>query len=163
MMQLTGINIVAITHKYRKCYITFYKFSVTTKWNTSHTRYSGKDMNGEDILIMRGQGLERSDDILYYGNKPVCIYRSLIGKMYFARNDNGLGLERGKLTYAMAYAPRIRYSGERQQRFTDEEIEILQTKWPEYLKPDTDMLLFNDSFFEETPDVLKQIATSINI
>ena len=129
----------------------------------THTRYSGKDMNGEDILIRRGQRLERRGDILFYNDNPVCIYRSLIGKMHFAKNDDGLGLERGKLSYEIAYSPRVRYSGERQQRFSDDELETLHRDWPQYLKPDTDMLLFNDKFFEESPDVLKQIAEAVNI
>lgn len=131
----------------------------------THTRYSGKDMNGEDILIRRGQRLERRGDILYYDNKPVCIYRSLIGKMHFAKNDDGHGLERGKLSYAIAYAPRLRHSddGARQQRFSDDELEILHRDWPQYLKPNLDVLLFNDKFFEESPDVLKQIAEAVNI
>ena len=136
----------------------------------AHERYSGKDMSENEILIRRGKRLYRQGsplygDVLFYDGRPVCIWRSLIAKQHFARNDDGLGLERGKLTYAIAYAPRLRYdeSGKIQQRFTDEEVETLRRDWSKYLKPLDDVLLFNDEFFELPPDVLKQIAAAVNI
>ncbi|MBR0096609.1 MAG: hypothetical protein IJP88_05475 [Synergistaceae bacterium] len=131
----------------------------------THTRFDGKDINGREILIRRGHKLERKGELLYYDERPVCVHRSLVGKQHFAKNDDGLGLERGDLTYAIAYSPRVRHSddGERQQRFTDAELETLNTKWVEYLKPNVDMLLFNDKFFELSPDVLKEIARDVNI
>ena len=130
----------------------------------AHERYSGKDMNENEILIRRGKRLYRQGsplygDVLFYDGRPVCIWRSLIAKQHFARNDDGLGLERGKLTYAIAYAPR----GDGSSRFTDAEIETLRRDWGQYLKPLDDVLLFNDEFFELPPDVLKQIAAAVNI
>lgn len=137
----------------------------TMKEYITHTRYKGKDINGNDILIRRGQKLERKGDLLYYNNIPICIYRSLIGKQHFAYNDDNLGLERGKYTYTIAYSPRIHYSNDnvRQQRFTDEELETLYRDWKQYIRLDTDVLLFNDKFFEEDPNILKEIAKSVNI
>ena len=132
----------------------------------THTRYKGKTMNGAHILARRGDVLERKGDILYLKGEPVCIYRSLVGKQHFARNDDGFGIQRGEITYALAYAPRLRYGGPNgtiQQRFTDEELEILVRDWGKYLKPNIDMLLFNDIFFEESLDVLRQIAASVNV
>ena len=131
----------------------------------THERYDGKDLNGNSILIRRGKRLERRGDTLYYSDTPICIYRSFVGKKYFAHNNDGFGLERGKLTYAIAYSARLRYSddAESQQRFTDEEIKILRSKWAQYLKPNVDTLLFNDKFFELSPEVLKQIAADVNI
>ena len=131
----------------------------------AHERYSGKDINENEILIRRGDRLERKGDVLFYKDKPVCVHRSLVGKQHFAINADGLGMERGKLTRAIAYAPRLRYSeaGEQQQRFTDTEIETLRRDWGQYLKPLDDVLLFNDEFFELPPDVLKQIAAAVNI
>ena len=125
----------------------------------AHERYSGKDMNGNEILIRRGKRLDRLGDVLYYDDKPVCIWRSLIAKQRFANNADGLGLERGKLTHAIAYAPR----GDGAQRFTDAEQGVLRRDWGQYLKPLDDVLLFNDEFFELPPDVLKQIAAAVNI
>lgn len=131
----------------------------------THTRFDGKTLQGETVLIRRGDKLERRGDLLFYKNEPICVYRSLIGKQHFAINDDGKGLERGDLSYAIAYAHRINHdgSGDIQQRFTDSEIEILVRDWCEYLKPDCDTILFNDKFFELEPEILKQIAKSINI
>lgn len=133
----------------------------------AHTRYKGKTMHGQDVLVRRGKVLERQGDILFFNGEPICIHRSLVGKRHFARDDDGRGMERGALTYAMAYAPRECWGGTEdqpiRQRFTDAELETLTTEWPQYLKPDIDMVLFNDSFFEESPDVLRNIAASVNI
>lgn len=131
-----------------------------------HTPYSGKTMVGTPIDIKKGDILERINNVLVYKNIPVCIYRSLAGKMHFSNNTDGNGLERGALTYALAYADRFRQSSDErksQQRFTDDEIEILETKWYNYLKPNCDVLLFNDNLFEEYVDKLKEIAKSVNI
>ena len=125
----------------------------------AHERYNGKDMQGNEILIRRGKRLDRRGDVLYYDDKPVCIWRSLIAKQRFANNADGLGLERGKLTHAIAYAPR----GDGAQRFTDAEQGLLRRDWGQYLKPFDDVLLFNDEFFELPPDVLWQIAAAVNI
>ena len=124
-------------------------------------------MDSGEVLIRRKKELVREGDTLFYEGKPVCIYRSLVGKQHFAVNDDGKGLERGVITYALAYAPRLRWSEDkehpRQQRFTDAELKTLSEKWGHYLKPNIDMLLFNDVFFEESPDVLREIAASVNV
>ena len=133
----------------------------------SENRYKGKAMDGSEVLVRRKKELERKGDSLYFEGHPICIYRSLVGKQHFAVNEDGKGLERGVITYALAYAPRLRWSEDkerpRQQRFTDEELETLSEKWGNYLRPNIDMLLFNDTFFEESPDVLREIAMSVNV
>ena len=132
-----------------------------------HNRYKGKTMDGSEVLVRRKKELVREGDTLFYEGKAVCIHRSLVGKQHFAVNDDGKGLERGLITYALAYAPRPRWSEDkerpRQQRFTDAELKTLSEKWSQYLKPNIDMLLFNDAFFEENPDVLREIAASVNV
>ena len=126
-----------------------------------HTNYNGKTMLGDSIEIKFGEKLERHDNTLLYGGKPICIYRSLVGKQHFALNDDGQGLERGKLTWTLAYKPRLGESDGPQQRFSNAEIEILTTKWQHFLKPNCDFILFNDEFFEQSPEVLKEITTSL--
>lgn len=133
----------------------------------THTRYKGKNMTGAPVLIRRGKTLERKGNMLCYKDEPVCIHRSLIGKQHFAVDEDGKGMERGTLTHEIAYAPRFRTGGteERpiQQRFTDEELEILSTRWAQYIKPNCDMLLFNDEFFELPVETLREIAESVHI
>ena len=132
----------------------------------THHKFDRLTMASKHLIIDVGEVLERVGDILYYNGEPVCVHRSLVGKQHFAVHDDGQGLERGALTHQLAYAPRLRrggVTGDVQQRFTDGELETLSTQWSQYLKPDIDMVLFNDKFFEEDPSVLKQIAESVHI
>lgn len=52
--------------------------------------------------IPYGKHLEkRADGVLYYGEKKVCLARSSAAHEYFARDDDGKGLERGELSHAI--------------------------------------------------------------
>ena len=125
----------------------------------AHGRYDGLNMKGEPVLIRYKDKLERKKEILFHKDKPICIWRSLTGKKHFARNDDGLGLQRGALTYQIAYAKR----GNGSQRFTDAEQELLRDKYSRFLKPLDDVILFNDEFFELSPAELEEIARDLNI
>lgn len=128
-----------------------------------HVSYKGKTLSSDSEAINYGEALTRQGDILYYQCHPVCFYRSLIAKQHFAPNDDGQGLERGALSYLLAYTPRRFHNAitKAQQRFTDEEIEILTSKYSQFLKADYDVILFNDSFFEQSPQLLREIAQSV--
>lgn len=130
-----------------------------------HTSYNGKTMNSEPVSIERGEKIERRGEVLFYKETPVCIWRSLVGKRHFAINDDGLGLERGDASWALAYGPRPQVCAENdqgpEQRFTDSEIKVLTDKWGHFLKPNADFILFNDSFFEQSPDVLREVTRSL--
>ena len=130
-----------------------------------HRRYEEIAMDKNRIILCRGQRLHNYGGVLTYEGRPVCIYRSLNGKKYFAPNDDGEGLERGNLTFALAYAPRFRQSliNGAQQRFTDLELETLNTRWKQYVRQDVDFLLFTDEFFELPVGKLREIAKSVNI
>ena len=82
-----------------------------------------------------------------------------------ARNDDGRGLERGKVSWAIAYSRRERRSddGRHRQRFTDREIEMLEREWSRYLVPDAETILFNHAFFEAEPEELLPLARARNI
>ena len=124
----------------------------------AHERYSGKDINGDEILIRRGNRLERKGDVLFYKDKPVCVHRNLVSKQHFAINADGLGIERGKITRRLAYDPR----GDGSQRFTDNEQKLLRDKYPHLLKSLDDVILFNDAFFELTPAELTELEQELN-
>ena len=131
-----------------------------------HTRYKGKSLDGAKILIRRGKSLDRDGDMLKFDGHPVCIWRSLVGKQHFANDNDGHGLERGAITYALAYAPRERFSEDERharQRFSDAELEVLSTRWAQYIKPNLDMLLFSDDFFELPVEKLREIAESVGV
>ena len=78
---------------------------------------------------------------------------------HFARNDDGNGLERGKLTYEVAYAPR----GNGGSRLTEDEADFLRREWSKYLMPYKDTILFNNSFFDAPIEDLRLIAAALNI
>ena len=83
---------------------------------------------------------------------------------HFARNDDGQGLERGRLTWAIAYSRRVRTGPNgRQQRFTEEEIELLERKWAHFLRQDVEVILFNEDFFAAAVPELKELADALHI
>ena len=128
--------------------------------------YAGKTLSTMNVSIGRGSSLTRDGDVLIFDAIPVCVYRSLIGKMHFAFDGDGCGLRRGDYIHAIAYAPRAKYCErfgfKSLQRFSDRELDILNCFWRCYLKPGSS-LMFNDRFFRETTDVLSHIAKAVNI
>lgn len=55
---------------------------------------------GGYLNLPYGTPVEKHDDgLLYYDNKPICVGRSYASHEYFARNDDGNGKERGKLSH----------------------------------------------------------------
>lgn len=118
-----------------------------------HNRFEGLDMREVKILIRRGGHLTRSGDLLYFSDEPVCVWRSLNAKQHFAVNHDGKGMKRGDLAFKLAYAPR----GDGSSRFSEDEQELLRSKYAGYLKPLDDVILFNDSFFELDPEELQQL------
>lgn len=92
----------------------------------------------------------------------ICFETSDTAHRYFARNDDGQGLQRGRLTYAVAWSDRVRLVNGRRQRFTAEEIEMLERDWGRFLVPDVPVLLFNHSFFIAEIDELEQLAHALD-
>ena len=115
----------------------------------THNRFKKLAACGEAVNIPYGTEMETAGDfIITTEGKPICYATSEAAKMHFARNDYGQGLERGKLTWAIAYSQRVRTGPNgRQQRFTEEEIELLERKWAHFLRQDVEVILFNEDFF----------------
>ena len=120
---------------------------------------------GEAVNILYGTEMETAGDfIITTEGKPICYATSEAAKMHFARNDDGQGLERGKLTWAIAYSQRVRTGQNgRQQRFTEEEIELLERKWAHFLRQDVEVILFNEDFFAAAVPELKELADALHI
>lgn len=84
--------------------------------------------------------------------------------VWYGDGDGGQGLERGKLTWAIAYSQRVRTGPNgRQQRFTEEEIELLERKWAHFLRQDVEVILFNEDFFAAAVPELKELADALHI
>ena len=57
-----------------------------------------KDYNGRGFEIPAGSGAVSRGGIIYFDGKPVCGEESRNGITHFARDDDGHGLERGRIT-----------------------------------------------------------------
>lgn len=130
-----------------------------------HHRYKRKTMTGKEINLPYGTLLTCENNILYYDSSPICYITSENAHTYFARNDDGSGLRRGAITYEIAYSNRKRFntSHTRMQRFTDEEIELLESKYSNFLISDINVILFNHNFFNATISELESMAKDLNI
>ncbi len=64
----------------------------------AHRRFRGVTLNKKHINIPFGSECESSNGILYYNGSRLMTERSENCYQYFARNDDGNGLRRGKLT-----------------------------------------------------------------
>ena len=131
----------------------------------THHRYRGKAVTGKEVNIPALTQLEEKDGVIIYNNEPLCFNTSQAAHEHIARDDDGNGLERGMLTYEIAFSNRKRFNNDktRRQRFTDEEIELLSTKWQKYLNPDVDVILFNQAFFDGNIFELREMAKDLHM
>ena len=131
-----------------------------------HHRCRETSATGERLNLPYGTRLETIGDFIATPEgKALCFTTSELAHRYLARNDDGQGLERGKLTWAIAYSQRERRSddGHRRQRFTDAEIDMLERYWSRYLVPDIETILFNHAFFQAEPKELAPLAAALKI
>ena len=65
-----------------------------------HRRFKDKAICG-DVNIPAMTEVEEVDGVILYDGKPICFVASENAHQYFARNDDGNGMLRGKLTQAI--------------------------------------------------------------
>lgn len=127
----------------------------------THHRFKELALCGERLNIPYGTELDTEDySIVMPDGRAICYSTSENAKKHFARNDDGRGLERGALTYAIAYSRRDAGNG---FRFSEEEAEILTRDWGHFLRPDVDVILFNEDFFAAEPEELQKLAAALKI
>lgn len=127
----------------------------------THHRFKELALCGERLNIPYGTELDTEGySIVMPDGRAICYSTSENAKKHFARNDDGRGLERGALTYAIAYSRRDAGNG---FRFSEEEAEILTRDWGHFLRPDVDVILFNEDFFAAEPEELKKLAAALKI
>lgn len=127
----------------------------------THHRFKDKALCWERLNIPYGTELECAGETLITSDRRAVCYRtSENAKRHFARNDDGKGLERGQLTYAIAYSNRNEGNG---FRFSDDEVKLLVRDWSRFLKPDLDFIMFNDDFFAADIEDLKRLADALKI
>ncbi len=126
-----------------------------------HHRYKGPAADGERMNIPYGTQFDTIGDFIATPQgKGICFTGSDVAQRYFARNDDGRGLERGALTYAIAFSNR---SGGNGFRFSDSEIEMLERDWAHWLRQDVDTIIFNEAFFAAQPEDLQRLASALKI
>lgn len=127
----------------------------------THHRFKELALCGSLLNIPYGTELECVGETLITSEgKAVCYRKSESAKRHFSRNDDGRGLLRGQLSYAIAYSSRNAGNG---YRFSEEEAESLSRDWGHFLRPEYDFILFNDDFFEAEPEELQRLANTFNI
>lgn len=130
-----------------------------------HHRYRGLDAGGKPMNVRYGTEYETAGDFIATPEgRGICFTTSEIAHQYFAVNDDGRGLERGALTYAIAYSSRERrWPDGRVYRFDQAEVEMLERSWGHWLRQDVDAILFNEDFFAAQPEDLQRLADALEI
>lgn len=94
-------------------------------------------------------------------NKVICVIGSEQYNKHIAPNYDNNGLERGKITYTIAYKDlKNNIEG---QRFTNNQINIICSKYQKFLIPDIPTILFNQNFFDAPIIELRTMAKDLNI
>ena len=120
----------------------------------AHRRFK-KDAICGSVNIPAMTELECEDGIIIYNNGIVCYEECETANQFFARNDDGYGMERGKLTQAITKTLE-RHDEQYQERW--------DRVWNDpacqpYKRADYDDRWFwNQAFFNADIDVLKHIA-----
>ena len=98
---------------------------------------------------------EKIGDVIFYTGKPICFATSENAHQFFARNNDGQGMTRGKLTQAILGTLKKRDSQyqERWNRVWDDPL-CQKFKRPE----DEDYWLWNHDFFQADINELRHIA-----
>ena len=128
----------------------------------THKRFKDKGMTTKTYNIPYSTELTVQNQIIYYNNEPICYITSENGHKYFSRNDDNQGLERGRLTHAIAYSDR-KVNKNNGFRFTPEERDMLVAEYSHFLVDDQEWILFNHDFFNAEVEELKELAKKLNI
>lgn len=126
----------------------------------THRRFKGMSISGE-VNIPALSDCELIDGMILYNNKPICYEASQNSHDYFARNDDGEGLLRGKFTQDIQKFLSNRRDNAYQARWDKiwRDAFCQQYKRCEHV----DHWLWNHRFFEAPIEDLKYIANLIGM
>lgn len=130
----------------------------------AHRRCRCIAASGQQVNIPYGSEYEAFGEWIATGDgKAICAVHSEIAKRHFSVNDDGRGLERGALTWAIAFSARRRKCANGGvYRFSDEERKLLEEQWPHFLR-DAEVIIFNDAFFAAEVPELEKLADALHI
>lgn len=123
-----------------------------------HHRLKGKCICG-DVNLPYGTALHSEGKFIVGDVGIICAVISQQAKEHIARNDDGRGLERGKLTYAIAFKG-MSHPG---FRFDEKQRETITKTYSRFIRSDCDFIIFNDDFFNADVDELREMANTLNI
>ena len=111
------------------------------------------------VNIPYGTKLDETNNIISHCGNPICYTTSQNAYDYFARNDDGKGLERGKLTAEIIKLLNNRKDGKYQDRWDRiwSDLSLLKYKRPEH----DDYWLWNFDFFNASIEELNRIKSMI--
>ena len=112
-----------------------------------------------EVNIRYGTKLDETNNVISYCGNPICYIKSQNAYDYFARNDDGKGLERGKLTSEIIKLLNNRNDGKYQDRWDRiwGDLSLLKYKRPEH----PDHWLWNYDFFNASIEELNRIKSMI--
>lgn len=125
----------------------------------THKRFKDNAICGQ-VNIPALSVCEKNGNTIYFDGKPVCFVTSENAHQYFARNDDGQGVERGKLTQEIQRRLAKR-DGDYQARWDKvwEDKTCQKYKREEY----DDFWLWNHEFFNANIEDLRYIAELIGV
>lgn len=125
----------------------------------AHRRFKSQCLCGQ-VNIPAMTECELKDGMILYNNQPICLIKSENSHQYFARNDDGEGMLRGKLTQGI-------------QKFLSNRDENYQDRWDKIWRDvncqkykrceHVDHWLWNHEFFGAPITELKYIANLIGM
>ena len=127
-----------------------------------HNRFRKKGASGRKYFFKRGTILDTAGGFIESNNTAVCGTKSEDAHKHFARHDDGRGLERGELTFKIAYAHR-KPNKDNEFRFTPEEREMLRDEYSHWLRDDSETILFNDDFFNAEVEELSTLFKRLEV
>ena len=121
-------------------------------------RFKKNALCGE-VNIPYGTKLDEANSIISYCENPICYTKSQNAYDYFARNDDGKGLDRGKLTAEIIKLLNNRKDGKYQNRWDRiwGDLSLLKYKRPEH----PDHWVWNFDFFNASIEELNRIKSMI--
>lgn len=125
----------------------------------THKRFKGLSISG-DVNLPAMTDCSEAGNVIYYNGNAICASTSHIAHQYFARNDDGNGMLRGKLTQSIQNTLNTR-DGSYQDRWDKVWSDPVCQKYKR--KEHADHWLWNHDFYNADILTLKHIAHIVGV
>ena len=129
----------------------------------AHRRFKCEGLCGKVLNIPYGTKLKADENGMLQAKTgdTICHVNSERGRMYFAADEDGKGLERGKYTYAIAYSNK-HMGPDGGYRFTEKQRSIIVRHYQRFIE-EHEFIIFNSRFFKASIAELKAMAKELEI